>query len=389
MKRLKKDFMRVMNEAVARGETPGVVSLVWRDGEEILCAKSGHADLGKGTPMERDTILRLYSLSKPMTAVLAMTLVEAGKLDILAPVSEFLPTYQNQRVAVDDAQSVPVARPMLVKDLFSMTSGLCYPGEDTPAERAAAKLFDAIDAEATQGNQPDTQAIASRIGELPLAFSPGDGWRYGTSTDVLGAVLEVVSGKPLDVLFSETLFAPLGMNDTGFWVPPEKTERFATLYERKDGILSPYPENNFGLTYYFSRPNYLSGGGGLTATADDVLRFARMLLGEGTLGNERIISPQSVKWLSGNHLNKRQMETIYFDSMYGYGYGGFMRVLLSPSKSFGLGVTGEFGWDGWAGSYMTVCPDRNMVFVTMQHRTDLGTGPLTRKLRNILYAHID
>lgn len=388
MKRLKKDMARVMDEATARGETPCALALLWRNGEEKLFAASGHADLGLGMPAARDTIFRLYSLTKPMTAVAAMTLIERGQLDVMAPVSDFLPAYKNQRVAVSDTKTVPAKRPMQVRDLFSMTSGLCYGGTETPAERATETLLAEVDAQAAAGAQPDTVTVANRLGELPLAFHPGESWRYGTSADVLGAVVEVVSGQPLDQYMRETIFVPLGMADTGFFVPPEKQSRLATLYERKDGILSPYLSNNFGLAQYLSRPNFISGGAGLVGTADDVLRFGRMLLGQGELGGERVLSPGGVSWLAHNHLTPKQQEAAYFDSLLGQGYGGLMRVLLEPGKSFSLGVPGEFGWDGWAGAYMTVCPAEELVFVVMQQLTDSGTSPLTRKLRNLLYASL-
>lgn len=388
MKRLKKEMTRLMDEATARGETPCALALLWRRDEEKLFVASGHADLGRGTPVERNTIFRLYSLTKPMTAVAAMALVERGALDVMAPVSDFLPAYKNQRVAVSESKTVPAKRPMQVRDLFSMTSGLCYGGAETPAERAAAKLLDEMDAEAAAGNQPDTVAFANRLGELPLAFHPGEGWRYGTSADVLGAVIELASGKPLDAFMRETIFEPLCMEDTDFYVAPEKQPRFATLYERRDGILAPYTTNNFGLAQYLNRPNFISGGAGLTSTADDVLRFGRMLLGQGTLEGERVLSPSGVRWLSQNHLTPKQQEAADIDGLLGHGYGGLMRVLLEPGKSFSLGAAGEFGWDGWAGVYMTVCPAEDLVFVVMQQLTDTGTSPLTRKMRNLLYASL-
>ena len=174
MKRIKKDVIRVMDESIAQGEMPCALALLWRDGEEKFFHASGFADLGRNLPAERDTIFRLFSLTKPMTAVAALTLVERGLLDIDAPVSDFLEGFKDQRVALDDEHSEPVRRAMMVRDLFSMTSGLCYPGDlDAPA-RAAQKLFDAFEQEEKDGAQPTTLAVANRIGQLPLAFHPGD-----------------------------------------------------------------------------------------------------------------------------------------------------------------------------------------------------------------------
>ena len=389
MKRLKKEMTRVMDEATSRGETPCVLALLWRNDEEKAYCASGYSDLGRADPISRDAIFRLYSLTKPMTAVAAMTLVERGVLDIAALVSEFLPGFADQQVAVDDTTTVPVKRPMMVRDLFSMTSGLCYPGETTPAERATAKLFDAFDAETTAGNQPDTITMCNRIGALPLAFHPGEGWQYGLSADVLGAVVEVASGKPFDEYLAEIIFEPLGMKDTSFFVPPEKQARVVTLYEHKDGMLSPCPGNSFGVSYQQERPHFISGGAGLLGTLDDTLRFARMLLGKGTLNGERILSARSVEWLTGNHLDAKMLDHLPFASLLGHGYGGLMRVALEPPKCYTLASKGEFGWDGYAGTYMTVCPHEDMIFLCFQQLTESGTSPLTRKLRNLVFSRID
>ena len=389
MKRLKKELVRVMDKAVTHGETSCALTLLWRHGEEKLYCASGFADLGQGTPVERDTIFRLYSLTKPIMAVTAMALVERGDLDLNAPVSDFLEGFAHQRVAVSDTKTVPVQRPMLVSDLFSMTSGLCYAGEENPAERIMAKLFDVITAETQADNQPDTQAICNRIGQQPLAFEPGQSWHYGTSADVLGAVVEIAAGKPLDEVMAETVFAPLDMVDTGFYVPQEKQPRLATLYERRDGILSPFIGNNFGLSHYNARPNFISGGAGLVSTIDDVLRFARMLLGKGELCGKRVLSARAVEWLTQNHLNAQQLAGVDKDSMLGCGYGGLMRILLEPAKSTSLGVAGEFSWEGWAGPYMTVCPEEDLILLFFQQQADTGSSPLTRKVRNLVYAGVN
>lgn len=385
---MRKEVARAIDDAVARGETPCAMALLWRRDEERLFYAGGHADMGRNVPVDRDTIFRLYSLTKPMTAVTAMTLVERGELDLMAPVSDFLEGFQNQQVMEPNGKTVPAARPVQVRDLFSMTSGLCYPGEASPAERAMTKLFDAVAKEEQAGEQPDTVSLANRIGRQPLAHQPGERWLYGTSADILGAVVQIVAGKPLDQFMAEALFEPLGMEDTAFWVPEERQPRFATLYEHRNGMLAPYQNTFLGLGSYLARPNFLSGGAGLTSTLDDVLRFARMLLGQGELCGERVLSPRSVAWLSHNHLSARQLSLLDWDSLYGHGYGGLMRVLMEPAQASSMGVAGEYGWDGWAGSYMTVCPAEDMVLLLMQHRTESGMTPLTRKIRNIVYAHL-
>lgn len=388
MKRTKKDLARAMDGAVERSETPSALTLVWRNGEEKLFHASGYADLGLSTPIRRDSLFRIHSLSKPMTAVAAMTLVERGELDIYAPVSDFLEGFCDQRVAISDTRAVPAKRPVRVGDLFSMTSGLPYGGTATPAERAMEKLYEEFEAESLTGSQPDTLTAANRMGRLPLMFHPGEKWMYGTSADVLGAVVQAASGQPLDEYMAESVFGPLCMKDTAFYVPEEKRDRYATLYEHKDGILSPVITPTGSLDDRSARPNFLSGGGGLISTIDDVLQFARMLLSGGELDGERVLSPRAVDWLTHNRLNAAQMASIPWDTMNGYGYGGLMRTLMEPSKGFALGVQGEFGWEGYAGAYMTVCPKEDLILLMLQHCANSPLSPLMRKVRNIVFSSL-
>ena len=388
MKRMKKDIARAMDEAVTRGETPSALTLVWRNGEEKFFHASGFANLGLSKPIRRDSLFRIHSLTKPMTAVAAMTLVERGELDVYAPVSDYLEGFCDQSVAVSDTKATPVKQPTRVSDLFSMTTGLPYPGTATPAERAMAKLYAGFEQESLAGSQPDTLAVANRMGRVPLAFQPGERWLYGTSADVLGAVVEAASGKPLDAYMDENVFQPLGMVDTAFYVPAEKQDRFAVLYEHKNGILSPVIPAGGSLDDRLARPNFLSGGGGLVSTLDDILRFARMLLAGGDADGERVLSPRAVEWLTHNRLSPAQMASIPWDTMNGYGYGGLMRTLMEPSKGFTLGVQGEFGWEGYAGAYMTVCPKENLILLMLQHCADSPLSPLMRKVRNIVFANL-
>ena len=385
MKRMKKDIARVMDEAVARGETPCALTLLWRRGEEKFFHTSGYADLGRNLPVARNTLFRLYALTQPMIAVAAMTLAERGLLDLNAPVNEYLPGFTEQRVALSDTKSAPARRPTLVRDLFSLTSGLPCGGNATPAERAMDALFRELEAESRAGDPSDTVTVANRIGRLPLAFHPGARWQQGVSADVLGAVVQAITLMPLDEYLLATLFEPLGMTDTGFYVPEDQRERLATLYERKDGILSPVLFEPGGLEDCLTRRRFLSGSG-LVSTADDMLRFARMLLGEGEGCGERILSPHAVAWLTHNHLNGEQLASGFAEAADGYGFGGLMRVLAEPARSDSLGVAGEYGWDGLAGAYMTVCPKEDMALLVFQHRTEGGASPLVRKVRNIVYA---
>jgi CubicO group peptidase (beta-lactamase class C family) len=387
MKRMKRDIERVLGDAIARGQTSCAAVMLWHDGEEAAYQMNGYADIQDEKPISRDSIYRLYSLSKPMTAVAAMTLVERGMLDIVAPVSDFLEGFKNQQVAVGDTELEPVKRPVQVRDLFTMTSGLPYPGETSPAERAMGALFEQMKAEMLDNSPLSTVAAANRIGQSPLAHHPGEQFKYGTSADVLGAVIEVASGKPLNEYMTDVVFGPLGMKDTDFYVAESKRDRLVTMYERKNDALSKHPESET-LHGVFSLPSILEGGAGIYSTIDDVMLFGCMLLNGGKLKKERILSQNAVDWLSENHLTEKQQSYYNWESVIGYGYGGLMRVLLSPGMSCSLGVKGEFGWDGWTGTYMSVCPEKQSVLVVMQQLAGAGTNAMIRNLRNVVYANI-
>ena len=303
MKQMKRDIERVLQDAVLSGETSCASVMLWRGEEEALFKMDGLADIQNQKPVTRDAIFRLYSLSKPMTAVAAMTLIERGKLDIIAPVSDFLEGFKNQRVALSDTETEPVKRPVQVRDLFTMTSGLSYPGEAEPAERAMGALYGQLKQEMMDQSPLSTIAAANRIGQSPLAHQPGEAWKYGTSADVLGAVIEVVSGKPLNEYMAEVLFGPLNMADTGFYVPDEKRTRLVTVYERTDQGLTKHPQSE-DLHGVFSLPSVLEGGAGVFSTIDDVMLFGRMLLHGGKLKKQRILSQNAVAWLSENHLKR-------------------------------------------------------------------------------------
>ncbi len=379
---------RVMDGAIASGEQPCASAAIWHEGREVFRYACGWSDIGAGAPFGEDAICRMYSLTKPITAVTVMALIERGDLELLQPVSELLPGFANQRVMTETGEE-PVLRPVTIRDLYSMTSGVVYPGEGGPAERSMAALFDEAARQAGDGHPLSTLELMNRVGERPLAFQPGSQWQSGLSADVLGAAAEAATGKPLSALMSELVWEPLGMKDTAFYVPPQKASRLARLYALRDGALTPATDGHLLIWDASAPPAYEAGGAGLFSTLTDILRFGRMLLGRGTLDGARVLSPAGVDWLSHNHLTGEQAAAFNWDSALGYGYGGLMRVLLEPGKSFSLGAAGEFGWDGWTGPYLSVSPGTGTVIALMQQRTDNGVTALTRRLRNAVFGSMD
>ncbi len=376
----------VMDQAVKEKFIAGASLLVRQNGEEKWYCKSGMRDLENGLEIERDTIFRLYSMSKPVTAAAAMILIERGLLDLGEPVSKFLPGFSNQKVA-EGNQSVSPKREINIKDLLCMTSGLSYPNEMTVAGREAGKVFDEIDEHLYEENQMTTLEVANALGKCHLHFHPGEHWMYGTSADILGAVIEVVSGMRFGDFLEKELFGPLGMKDTGFYVPKEKQNRIAKVYENQNGSLVEVKTNHLGIRYTLDQePAFQSGGAGLVSTLDDYAKFAQMLLNEGCLGQVRILKPETVRFMTGGKLLTRQQADFEagWEQFSGYTYGNLMRVLERPGQTWGIGFEGEYGWDGWLGAYFCNDPKNQVTFLLMYQLINAGTTPFTRKVRNVV-----
>ena len=254
----------VMDDVIASGQQPCASAAIWHKGREVFRYACGQRDIEAGAPIGMDTIYRLYSLTKPITAVTVMALVDRGALDLMQPVGELLPGFAHQRVMTESGEE-PASRPVTIRDLYSMTSGLVYPGDGNPAERSMAALFDEANRQAGDGHPLSTLELINRIGERPLAFQPGERWQYGLSADVLGAVAEAATGKRLGALMAELVFEPLGMKDTAFFVPPEKAGRLMRLYALRDGALAPVTDGHLLIWDASTPPAYEAGGDDLRA----------------------------------------------------------------------------------------------------------------------------
>ena len=277
-----------LRSSIERKELAGGSLLVIKEGKEILYREDGYADMDKTLPIRRDSIFRLYSMSKPVTAAAVMILLERGMIDLYEPVSKYLPGFKNQRVE-EKGKVVPAKREMIIKDLLSMTSGLSYGGTDLAGQETEA-LFRELGSRLLGENPMSTIEAMNLLGQCTLSFHPGDSWQYGTSADVLGAIVETVSGKRFGEFLSEEIFRPLGMEDTGFWVPADKRERLVKTYaEDGKGGLVLYTGNHLGIVHLMDRePAFESGGAGLASTLDDYAKFAQMLIKGGELNGVRI-----------------------------------------------------------------------------------------------------
>jgi len=352
---------------VDEGHVAGVSARTMVKDDVLYEGVFGYRDLEAKAPMQKDTIFRIFSMSKVITAVAMLKLYEQGKYRLYDPVSAFLPGFKDQKVARLQPEGAvalePVNREMVIRDLFTMTSGIPYGGNDSYVAQYIAKAMAEFMADPPEVKGTMLQTAANAIGQMPLAFHPGEHWMYGLSTDILGAVVEVISGKTLGQFMKEEIFDPLGMVDTAFVVPEDKLDRLATMYmDGPDGLI-PYAPAAVSMTRMFE-----SGGGGLYSTVDDYSAFCQMLVHGGTLKGERILGRKTIDLMRTNHLTPEQRATDRWATQRGYGYGLMVRVLMEKEVAGSNGSVGEFGWDGMAGTYMCVDPVEQLTTVYMVQR---------------------
>jgi len=381
------NIKRAIRSAIEKNQIPGANLLIFKEGKEIFYHEDGLASREEELPIKRDTIFRLFSMTKPVTAVAAMILVERGEIDLYEPVGKYLEGFQDQ-VVDDNGTLVPVYREMRIKDLLNMTSGLLY-GGDGKAGKATEEVFKEVNEKLLTENALSTVEIANKLGKCPLAFHPGAFWAYGTSADVLAAVIEVVSNIKYSEFLKKEIFEPLRMKDTAFYVPAEKKGRLANTYgvDGKGGF-SLYTGNHLGIIQNMERePSYEAGGAGLVSTIDDYAKFSLMLMNGGSLDGVSILHPRTVTYMTTKTLNEEQYKGLVpWTELEGHSYGSLMRVMADATKAGTIGSPLEYGWDGWLGCYFANCPADKLNFLFMTQRTDAGTMEITRKLRNIIIS---
>ncbi|MCR5740084.1 MAG: beta-lactamase family protein [Lachnospiraceae bacterium] len=389
MEKKKIEYLQeTMDRSVEWGETAGSLLLVTKDGKEECFLKTGYADIENKKPLERNSLFRLYSMSKPVTAVAAMILLERGQIDLMDQLKYIFPSFNNMKV-VENGVPSRATRDVNLFDTFNMTSGLSYPGGDY-AGMEVGKVFDAIInglAEVPGGNV-STLDFVDRMGRCPLLFQPGSQWAYGTGADIMGAVIEKVSGMSFGEFLRKEIFEPLGMKDTDFYAPESKKDRLANVYESVgDGKMIIYDGENLGIENPpVHKPAFESGGAGLISCIDDYQKFAQMLLNGGEFSGVRILSENSVRYLTSGQLTPEQKKDYNWDGLQGFSYSHFLRIMNEPEKAVSISRKGEYGWDGWLGCYVANIPSDNMSILIMTQKKDSGTFGLTRRIRNIVLS---
>lgn len=385
---LESTLQKCLNEAVENNEVAGINVLIKKQDNDLAYAESGYSDIEAAKKVKRDTIFRMYSMTKPITAAAVMILAERGRISLGEPVSKYLPGFNDQRI-YDGDTITPVARPAYIRDLMSMTSGLPYGNPDGgAAERRVQEVFDEADRLLYTDEALDTVEIANRLGEAGLCFQPGSAWTYGTGADILGAIVEVVSGVSFGEFLSKEIFEPLEMRDTDFFVPDSKRDRLASVYERRDGVLKLFQTNNLAIRYdALVKPAFESGGAGLMSTLDDYSRFAGMLLCGGEYHGRRILNEMTVRYMATSILPPHQQDSLAkaWDSLCGYSYGCLMRKAVHPEMAFHMTFEGEYGWDGWLGTFFENIPSRGITLLIGMQLSDTEGNFISEKIRNAIH----
>ena len=343
---------------IDRQELPGAALSITYEGEEILCSFHGMADIGKNVPIGRDTLYRVYSMSKVITVISALILYERGMYKMHDPISKYIPQFESPMVFEADGSTRKAKREIRIRDLFTMTSGITYPGDDNPTARGYNKALEAC------SDAPTMRELMERCARVPLLFDPGERWQYGYSLDVIGVLVEVLSGMTLGAFMRKELFDPLGMVDASFYISEAQRPRLARVYSyyNKPFVLSDADADPM----FNGNTTFEMGGGGLVMTLADYKRITDLLVNSGTLDGVRILSRKTVDLMASPHLTDAQQLTHDWETQRGYNYGLGVRVLTDPALAGFNGSVGEFGWDGMAGTYMMV--DRkeqlSMVFMT-------------------------
>ncbi len=390
--RMSADITRVMENGIKYSKLVGGCIGVYIEGKPVFENAFGMSDREKNIPMTEDTLFRMFSMTKPVTALAAMQLWERGIIDPTDPLHWYYPEYSKME-ALEDGKLVPAKRDILIKDLLNMTSGIPYPDIRNESQRRAGEVYGEINSRLSTDSPMSTAEFCRKMGNVPLMFQPGAEWAYGASADILGGVIEKAADMPLDEYYKKYIFEPLGMADTDFWVSPEKRDRFAQLYiwDSENGGLKIEPDPHLGMNDYLTKPALISGGAGLISTLSDYAAFANTLAngGENPELGVRLIGKNTWKYMRTPQLNAEQQKTVLWDSLVGYSYGNLVRVLVNPNDYATNAPAGEFGWDGWTGTYMTVCPEEKLSMVYLIQNCGAGINDVVRRLRNIVYGALD
>jgi CubicO group peptidase (beta-lactamase class C family) len=390
LKNIDKHFNRYVDE----GRLSGYAVAVARHGKVAHFGMYGHKDSETSAPITDDTMYRIYSMTKPVTSIALMMLVERGLLQLTDPVSKFIPSFGETRVWNTGTVLKPLTNaltePIRIWHLLTHTAGMTY---GWMYSDLVDDMYRRAGFEAGEAYKDSLEVVCDKYAALPLLFQPGSSWNYSVATDIVGRVIEVVGKMPLDEFFDKNIFQPLEMHDTGFWVPEEKYERVASLYRydetnHKKAKISGFANSSL------EKPAFLSGGGGLISTAGDYFKFIRMLEGRGKSGNVQLLSPSTFEMMVMNHLpNNADISTfgrplgeeIFYDGLgFGLGFG----VVVDQAKTRVACPNGTFSWGGMASTAFWVDPVNEISAMFFTQLIPSSTYPIRQYLRSLVYAAV-
>jgi CubicO group peptidase (beta-lactamase class C family) len=382
------DWMKLQ---VSSGKLAGLITVIARRGQIAHFEVAGKADIARGTPMAKDTIFRIYSMTKPLTSVAIMMLYEEGRFQLDDPVEKFVTAFKNQRVYTGNSRgkidTVPTERGVTFRDLLTHTSGLTYGFMES-------NIIDfnyrrqGVDFQTAETSLKD---VVEKAASMPLIAQPGKAWNYSIATDVLGYLVEVVSGLPFEKFLMERVIKPLKMADTDFWVPEAKQARFSANYSA-DGKGGLTQIDDPAKSRYLKPRTVNSGGGGLVSTASDYARFCQFMLNKGELDGVRLLGRKTVELMTSNHLpgDMASMGAARFsEATYeGNGFGLGFAVMLDPARNQIIGTAGEYAWGGAASTAFWIDPAEEMYVVMLTQLMPSSTYPIRRELRVLSYQAV-
>jgi CubicO group peptidase (beta-lactamase class C family) len=384
----------IQDKYIDSNKLSGTVLGILKNDKIVYVSILGKSDIENNIIMKRDNIFRIYSMTKPITSVALMMLYEKGFFQLNDPVSDFIPSFYDMNVYLSGRynhyKTSKTERGITFRDLLSHQSGLTYGRNGTEIDAAYKQL--AINRNQFEKREMGTlEDMIKVLSDIPLEFQPGSRWNYSLSTDVCGYLVELISGKSLDLFFQKEIFDPLGMHDTGFFVPTNKLHRFTSNYEFSESrALNLIDSAKQGS--YITKPSFLSGGGGLVSTLDDYLIFCKMILGRGILNDNQLLSHKTIDLMTSNHLpdnsdlaekaHGRWSETTYS----GVGFGLGFSVVLDPVKSQISGSRGEIAWGGAASTAFWIDKKENMAVVFLTQLMPSSTYNIRRELRTLIYS---
>ena len=385
---------------IQNGKLAGIQTLVARKGKVVHFKSTGLRDVENNKKIEKDTIFRIYSMTKPITSVALMQLFEQGLFQLADPVSKFLPEFKNPKVFLSGSyphfMTSPAEREITIRDLLTHTAGLTYGFHyRTNVDHAYRKVWSGPRGDNTDFSFPplDLENFSKSIASLPLEFSPGDKWNYSVATDICGRLVEVLSDMTLDAYFSKYIFKPLKMKDTSFYVPKNKLSRFAACYERTPKEYLRLQDSGDAKSGYSSIPLHLSGGGGLVSTTEDYFNFCQMLLDGGLFEGKRLLSRKTIELMTSNHLPGNQdMVTMGSEGSFseirykGVGFGLGFGVNIDLADTQNSGSVGSYNWGGAASTFFWVDPKEELICILMTQLMPSGYYPIRMQMQSMVYS---